>query len=333
MRIEINEIVAQTRKPAWTPLADYDTGDQQQDHTADTEHQYDGDWNNLNANGRRRWDDVSPSGTWHVGYNGWDGYGSQRDHPDQRFRAGIPDTGMPDSFFNVDGTYDGEPDGGFFQDGTCDGATKPDGGFFQDGDGEPADGAHDPGELALTPTQFAATADQQQQRLATLDSVSKQQTDEIKRQKVAADEEKAKTAATFQLQSNASDATSALIAQLQQEQAAQQVRAVAMAATTDKLAADVATLGDVIKGQQTAFAGLETQMTALQSIAAAAMAASKATSVDVAGLMAKMDQLLSQGSRRDSAMGVGKDDDASSDAASSARKKVKNADGASATTA
>ena len=238
---------------------------------------------------------------------------------------------MPASFFNVDplgdGTYDGEPDGA----------------FFQGGDTEPAEGAHDPGELGLTPTQFAATADQQQrhatldadqlQRLATLDDASRQQTDEISRQRDAAADAAAHTAATFLLQSNASDATSALIAQLQQEQAAQKIRSAALTATTDKLASDVTALSGLIKGQADAIATMGANVASLTASCREATAVATATAACVSDLTAKIDQLLSNGGRRDSAMGVGKDDDTSSDAASSARKKVKNADGASAATA
>ena len=128
-----------------------------------------------------------------------------------------------------------------------------------------------------------------------------------------------------------------MIAQLQQDQADQKIRSAAMSATSDELATKVTALGDIMKGQAAAIAEISANVASLQASVGSISAAATATAASVADLTAKIDQLLNNaltgGGRRDSAMGVGKDDADSSDTATSARKKVKKGEGADATSA
>ena len=62
IRVEINEVVTQERKPAWKPLSEgQGASDAPPTHSQDTEEQYAGDWSNFGKNGMKKlWADEDP---------------------------------------------------------------------------------------------------------------------------------------------------------------------------------------------------------------------------------------------------------------------------------
>ena len=184
MRIEINKVVTQERKPAWRPLTvAQEAADAQ--GSDDTEKQYAGDWNKPRApsgsgrnqpGGSTAWADAPMDDSWDAFNSGW---APARDHSDVRYRdlLGAVFTQPGD-----DDEADALPEGGFFRGADEHPVAAVPGNALQ----QDFAAAVEPGELEATPEQFnaqrqreqevaAQREEERQQRTAMLEEQAKQQ--------------------------------------------------------------------------------------------------------------------------------------------------------------